>query len=188
MPTTTNVYNYCPQCGNKLVQSPISGVTRPNCTHCSFIHWGDYSLGVGGVLWRDEKVLLVQRAYNPGKGVWTIPGGYVDQNEGIAEAIVREVKEETGINAKPVSIIALRDRPGEKHDAYIIFLLEDLGGSLEAEAAEVSDLGFFTLEECGALQIAQLSLSAIEASMSGTGFTRKDGVKMIGKSSVLYQI
>ena len=182
-------YNYCPQCGKPVEKSLIAGQIRPHCPNCSFVHWGDFSLGVGGVVWRENKVLLVQRAYNPGKGNWAIPGGYVDQREKISDAIVREIREETGIIAEPISIIALRDRPGDKHDAYIVFLLRYIGGDLKAEPAEVSDLGFFTLEECQKLPIAPLSLSVIEASRFGKpGFVQKDGVKMLGDSPILFQV
>jgi 8-oxo-dGTP diphosphatase len=182
-------YNYCPNCGKRLELTDFSGQLRPHCPECTFIHWGDFSLGVGGVVWKDGKVLLVQRAYNPGKGVWTIPGGYVDQTEKIAEAVTREIIEETGILAKPVSIIALRDRPGEKHDTYIVFLLDYQGGELQADPSEVSGTGFFTLEECLQLPIAELSLSVIEASrtIADKGFIPKTGIKMIGELSVLYQ-
>lgn len=140
-------------------------------------------------MWRENKVLLVQRAYNPGKGVWTIPGGYVDQNERLEDAIAREVQEETGILSEPVSVVALRDRPGAKHDAYIVFLMRDLGGTLRGEPAEVSDLGFFTVEECRGLNIASLSLSVIEASSSlNQGLFLKSGVQLIGDLAALYSV
>lgn len=182
-------YNYCPQCGKPLQETEFSGQLRSHCPDCSYVHWGDFSLGVGGVVWHEGKVLLVQRAYNPGKGAWTIPGGYVDQNEKISEAVAREIKEETGLLAHPISILALRDRPGEKHDTYIVFLLEYQGGVLQADPTEVSGIGFFTLEECQELPIAELSLCAIKASRSAgiKGFIPKTGVKMVGELSVLYQ-
>lgn len=202
MPLPIINYQFCPQCGNPLQNTEFSGQSRPHCPDCSFVYWGNFSLGVGGVVWQGEKVLLVQRAYNPGKGVWTIPGGYVDQEEKIADAIVREIQEETGIHTKPLSVIAMRDRPGEKHDTYVVFLLEYLSGDLQADPEEVSDLGFFTLEECATLPVAELSLSVIRASLNSTtthatpfphstslGFFPKSGIKMVGgASSVLYQI
>ena len=190
MSISLTTYNFCPQCGKPLRQTEFSGQLRPHCPECSYVHWGDFSLGVGGVVWHEDKVLLVQRAYNPGKGVWTIPGGYVDQKEKIADAVSREIREETGIIAEPVSVLSLRDRPGEKHDMYIVFFLNYKGGLLKADPSEVSDLGFFTLDECRNLPIAQLSLSVIEASRSkaSNGFIPKIGIKMIGEHSVLYQI
>ncbi|EHL07939.1 hydrolase, NUDIX family [Desulfitobacterium hafniense DP7] len=194
MPLPIVDYKFCPQCGKPLLSVDFSGQHRPHCPDCSFVFWGNFSLGVGGVVWHEGKVLLVQRAHNPGKGNWTIPGGYVEQDEQIAVAITREIREETGIHAKPLSVIALRDRPGEKHDAYIVFLLEYLGGTLQGEPEEVSDLGFFTLEECENLPIAQLSLSVIKASRTlliptSPGFLPQTGVKMIGgDQAILYQI
>lgn len=182
-------YKYCPQCGHSLQNTEVAGRVRENCPSCSFVHWGEFSLGVGGVVWRGDKILLVQRAYNPGKGMWTIPGGYVDQNERIEDAIAREIHEETGILAEPASIMALRDRPGAKHDAYIVFLMRDLGGTLQAEPSEVSDIGFFTLEEYRQLKIAALSLSVIEASNSvNQGLSLKTGVQLIGELATLYSV
>lgn len=194
MPLPIVNYKFCPQCGEPLQNTNQYGQHRPHCPGCSFVFWGNFSLGVGGVVWHEGKVLLVQRAHSPGKGNWTIPGGYVEQDEKIAEAITREIREETGIESRPVSIIALRDRPGEKHDSYIVFLLEYLGGTLQGDPEEVSGLGFFTLEECENLPIAQLSLSVIKASStlsvtSPSGFLAQTGVKMIGgDQAILYQI
>lgn len=189
MPNYTAPYLFCPLCGNPLQKSIIDDQPRSTCPDCSYVHWGNFSLGVGGVLWYNDKVLLVQRGHNPGKGMWTIPGGYVDQGESIGDAIMREIQEETGIKAKPLSIIALRDRPDERHDTYIIFRMQFLGGTLQAQLEEVSDLGFFTLEECHSLPIATLTLSALEASHSvSQGLIINLDVKLIGKLSTLYQI
>lgn len=188
MSNSVITYNFCPQCGKPLITSEFSKQIYPHCPDCSFVHWGEFSLGVGGIVWQADKVLLVQRAQNPGKGNWTIPGGYVDQKERISEAIVRELQEETGLVTEPVSLIALRDRPGNKHDAYMIFLLRYLGGELQPERGEVSDIGFFTLEECRTLPLARLSLSVIEDSQALLhGFIPKAGVPLIGEKSVLYQ-
>ncbi|HEY8910826.1 MAG TPA: NUDIX hydrolase [Desulfosporosinus sp.] len=185
----TAPYLFCPICGKTLHQTIIDGYPRGTCPDCSYVHWGDFSLGVGGVLWHNDKVLLVQRGYNPGKGMWTIPGGYVDHGESIGEAIIREIREETGIDAKPLSIIALRDRPAEKHNTYIIFLMQFLGGNLQAQLEEVTDLGFFTLQECLSLPIPALTLSAIEASHSVfQGLVLNSDVTLTCALSTLYQV
>jgi len=182
-------YLFCPICGKPLQKSIIDNHPRSTCSDCSYVNWGNYSLGVGGVLWNNDKVLLVQRGHNPGKGMWTIPGGYVDQGESIGEAIIREIQEETGIKAKPLSIIGFRDCPAEKHDTYIIFLMQFLGGNLQGQLEEVSDLGFFTLKECYALPIPSLTLSALEASRSvSQGLEINSVVKLSSTLSTLYQI
>ena len=185
----TTRYLFCPHCGKPLQKSLIDDQPRSTCSDCSYVYWGDFSLGVGGVLWHEGRVLLVQRSNNPGKGMWTIPGGYVDQGESIGEAVIREIQEETGIKTEPLSIIALRDRPGEKHNTYIIFLLRFLGGTLQAQEDEVSNLGFFTLEECRILPIPSLTLSALEASHSfSPGLVLNPYVILTSKLSRFYQI
>ena len=189
MPNNINLFHFCPVCSKPLQTFFIDNQPRKKCPDCSYVHWGNFSLGVGGVLWHNDKVLLVQRGYNPGKGTWTIPGGYVDQDESVGDAIIREIREETGINAKPLSIIALRDKPGEKHDTYIVFLMQFEGGNLQSQPTEVSDLGFFTLEECHKLPIATITLKAIEASRSvSKGLIINSNVKLTGTLSTLYQI
>jgi len=185
----TAPYLFCPICGKPLEKSIIDDHSRSTCPDCSYVNWGNFSLGVGGVLWHNDKILLVQRVHNPGKGMWTIPGGYVDQGESIGSAIVREIQEETGIKTKPLSIIALRDRPDERHDTYIIFLMQFLGGTLQAQLEEVSNLGFFTLEECHSLPVASLTLSAIVASRAiSQGLVVYSDVKLLGALSTLYRI
>jgi ADP-ribose pyrophosphatase YjhB (NUDIX family) len=57
-------------------------------------------VGVGALVHRDGKVLLVRRAKEPNKGKWIIPGGLVELGEPLEEAVLREVKEELGIDAK----------------------------------------------------------------------------------------
>src|SRR5437879_3655006 len=57
-------------------------------------------VGVGALIHRDGKVLLVRRAKEPNKGKWIIPGGLVELGEPLEEAVLREVKEELGIDGK----------------------------------------------------------------------------------------
>ncbi len=57
---------------------------------------------------RDGKALLIQRGLNPNRGDWQIPGGYVEADEVIVEAVEREVLEESGITARVTDVIGLR--------------------------------------------------------------------------------
>lgn len=199
MPLIHAQFKYCPLCAAPLESTEIEGKKRKKCPECSYVHWGEYSVGVGGVLLRNNKGLIVQRAYNPGKGRWTIPGGYVEQDEKIEDAIVREVKEETGLLTEPLSIIAVKDRPedipGVKHDIYIVFLLRCIGGELNPDPLEVSQAGFFAPDECRNLNIAPLSLHVIEKAIEyqkngqdTIGFVRKDGIKIVGALSELFSL
>ncbi|RNC28542.1 MAG: Diadenosine hexaphosphate hydrolase [Candidatus Dichloromethanomonas elyunquensis] len=197
MPQICNEFHYCPICGSGLENMLIESKVRKKCPGCSYIHWGEYSVGVGGVLLQEKRGLIVQRAINPGRGRWTIPGGYVEQNEKIADAVVREMKEETGILTEPVSILAVKDRPedarGVKHDIYIVFLLRYVGGKLFPDPGEVMQAGFFSPEECSGFNIAPLSLHVIrkaieygEQGCRNPGFILKEDIQISGSLSELF--
>jgi len=180
-------YRFCPECATPLVKSPIDGMERLHCPDCGFVYWGEFSIGTGGIIWRGDRVLLVQRGRNPGKGRWTIPGGFVEQRERLEDAVVREIREETGVLAEPVKLIAVRDRPGEKHDEYFIFLMRYLGGEPRVLSDEIAATGFFTLDECRQLEISDLTWHMIKISRTLTQAWHKiEGVKLTGECSTLY--
>ncbi|MFA6808689.1 MAG: NUDIX domain-containing protein [Eubacteriales bacterium] len=199
MPLRYIPFEFCPICATPLESIKIEGKLRKKCPKCHYTHWGEYSIGVGGVLIKENKGLLVQRALNPGKGKWTIPGGYVDQDEKIEDAVVREIREETGLITKPASVIAIKDRPeditGIKHNIYIVFLLQYLKGEIEPDPKEVKAAGFYSPDECCNLNIAPLSLHMIEKALEFSdkgytepGFIRNDTIDIIGAISKLYTL
>jgi mutator protein MutT len=67
-------------------------------------------VGVGGVVVRDGKALLIRRGKEPLYGRWTVPGGTVELGESLEEAVVRELEEETGLRVEPVALLTVFDR------------------------------------------------------------------------------
>lgn len=66
----------------------------------------DAKLAVGAVVLRgDGAVLLVRRAHPPLAGSWTLPGGKVEPGESLEDAVVRELREETGLAVRPVAVV-----------------------------------------------------------------------------------
>src|SRR4051812_19984136 len=71
----------------------------------------DYPLvGVGGVVISDDRVLLARRGTEPLMGEWSIPGGLLELGETMAEAVVRELREETGLTVRVIGLIDAIDR------------------------------------------------------------------------------
>lgn len=66
-------------------------------------------LAVCVAIWQDDKILLVQRANAPNKELWALPGGKVDVGETIAAAAIRELREETSLQADPKNIFFVRE-------------------------------------------------------------------------------
>ena len=70
---------------------------------------GKVWLGVSGIVMNDiGQWLVVEKTYSGLKGMWSLPAGFVQQGETIDEAMVREVKEETGIDAQVRGLVAFR--------------------------------------------------------------------------------
>lgn len=145
-----------------MVKTEISHQPRMTCPHCHYINWSIETISVGGVVVKDGQVLLVQRGQQPGKGLWTNPGGYVEQNEELKAAIVREIKEETGLETKPTGLALVADAPGHKeHNVFINFRLAYLGGDLKIQKSELMDAGFFDMAEIKQMKIADLTKQII---------------------------
>lgn len=149
--------NFCLSCGSALDIKDINGTARKACPQCDFIFWGNYSIGVGALVIKNEKVLLVRRAEEPGKGNWTTPGGYIEQFEFIEATIEREVLEETGIMAKATGIVAVRDLPRNIHNVYIAFSMDYISGEPIADGIEVDAAGFFSWDEMQTMKVASLT-------------------------------
>ncbi|MFC5986143.1 NUDIX domain-containing protein [Marinicrinis lubricantis] len=145
----------------------IGDSDRRACPKCDFVYWGNYSIGVGALLFKEKRVLLVRRAQNPGKGYWTNPGGFIEQFETIEETVEREVWEETGIKAKIRSIVALRDQPRDPHNLYVAFSMDYVEGEPKADGVEVDGAGFFSYEETLQMNVAPFTRWLLEIAFHG---------------------
>jgi ADP-ribose pyrophosphatase YjhB (NUDIX family) len=112
-----------------------------------------YNIGVGGAVVRDGRLLLVRRATRRGRGNWQLPGGYIEPDETIEQAVVREVLEESGVMAAVEGVLGLRNRydPELGNGIYVVLLLYPVSGEPKADGHEVDQAGYFTLEEIRAL-------------------------------------
>jgi 8-oxo-dGTP diphosphatase len=96
---------------------------------------------VGGVIKDDEgRLLLIKRGHAPSAGLWSLPGGRIEPGETDAEALVREMREETGLAVEPGRLLGSVRRPGQRGDALDIrdYAATVTGGTLHAgdDAAE----------------------------------------------------
>ena len=78
-------------------------------------------VGVGAVVVRTGRALIIRRAHEPRKGEWSLPGGHLELGESLIDAVRREVKEETGLDVHPGPIIETFDRVHRDPDGRIRF-------------------------------------------------------------------
>jgi mutator protein MutT len=110
-------------------------------------------VGVGAVIAKDGKILLEKRRNDPGKGKWSVPGGIVELGEHVEEAVVREVKEETGLEVEKPEHIDIVDNISfdeqgkiKYHFVIIDYLVKLVGGKLKA-ASDAEELEWVTLDD-----------------------------------------
>jgi ADP-ribose pyrophosphatase YjhB (NUDIX family) len=104
------------------------------------------SVAVDAVIKKDCRYLLVQEKGEPSRGLWGFPAGRVEIGEKIEEAVVREVKEETGYSVKLTGKITVIH---ESLDCYVkhVFAAEITGGDLKIPEDEIMDAQWFSFEE-----------------------------------------
>ena len=101
--------NYCSNCGGKVVFEILKGDDRPRyaCHACGTIHYQNPRIVVGTIPELDGKILLCRRAIDPCLGKWTLPAGYLENGETLADGALRETREEAGALVEIVAPYAL---------------------------------------------------------------------------------
>ena len=146
-----------------------------------------YNIGVGGAVVRDHQLLLVRRASRHGRGNWQLPGGFIEPDETIAQAVVREVEEEAGVVGEVEAVLGLRSRydPESGNGMYVILLLRPIRGEPIADGREVDHAAYFSLDEIRKLsplppvnwEIAQRVLSPDRCLLAPKPLTNLNGAK-----------
>lgn len=125
-------------------------------------------VGVGGVVVHDGAVLLVQRAAEPLKGQWSLPGGAVELGETLVEAVQRELREETGLEVKVLDIVEVFERISRDaersiryHYVLIDYLCEPVSGAARA-ASDVTAVAWARPEELASYQLTEKATGVIQ--------------------------
>ena len=134
---------YCPGCASPLEARDVEGKQRPVCPNCKRVVYYDPKVAATCVVERALKILMVRRANQPGYGLWSMPGGYVDRGEVVEDAAAREVLEETGLVVETERLLGLFSE--DQHPVVVAaFAAREVGGALEA-GEETLEVGFFSL-------------------------------------------
>jgi ADP-ribose pyrophosphatase YjhB (NUDIX family) len=99
---------YCPHCTNRLEERLAYDRLRRTCPACGFIHFLAPKVGVSLMVEEGDRVLLIRRAIDPGKGQWCLPSGFVEWDESPEAAAIRECAEETGLVVGNLDLLSVR--------------------------------------------------------------------------------
>ena len=127
-------YVYCPRCRTELQHKELFGAVRAFCPKCEWIHFIDPKVAAAVLIEHEGSVLLVRRAGEPFRGLWTLPAGFINSGEDPSEAAARECLEETGLTVRLTrvfEIVAGREHP-RGADFVIVYLAEVIDGEMRA--------------------------------------------------------
>ena len=88
-------FNFCPRCGNEGLAE--HGENAVDCPACGYVYYHSSVAAVVGIIEYQDRVVVTRRANDPHKGMWAIPGGFVEYGESLEAALVRELEEELNL-------------------------------------------------------------------------------------------
>jgi len=140
-PWLASTLNFCTRCGGTLGFGPVEGEDRDRlaCQSCGQIAYVNPRLVVTTIpINAAGEVILLRRGIEPGKGWWAQPGGFLEVDETVTEAAIRETLEETGLVVQPGEIVGLYSRL-EAAVVVIAFEAQVVSGEyrLNPEALEI---------------------------------------------------
>lgn len=173
-------YSFCPKCGGRLALQLVDQHEQLVCSQCRFVFYQNSKPCVGVLVIDQGKLLLVQRAIEPFKGYWDIPGGFLEPGEHPEIGAAREIFEETGLH------IQLGDLLGIFTDVYettgdstlnIFYTATVAGGEARAgsDAAHLHWFGLAALPERIAFKSAHEVLALLRNGHKYTQGRSNDG-------------
>jgi len=138
---------FCNQCGQSVELKIPAGDNRERhvCDHCNTIHYQNPNIVAGCLPVWEDKVLLCKRAIEPRHGFWTLPAGFMENNETLEQAATRESVEEANANLEINHLYTVISLP-HVNQIYMLYLaqLKDLNFSAGIESLDVK---LFTEEQ-----------------------------------------
>lgn len=159
-------FNYCPKCGSKHFD--VNTEKSRKCDNCGFEYYANPSAATAAFIFNENGQLLVaHRAKEPAKGTLDLPGGFVDNNETAEQGIVREIKEETGLDINRVeylfSLPNIYIYSGmEIHTLDMFFAAHISGSQVPVAADDASELMWVAVDD---LHTEQFGLRSIRQAL-----------------------
>lgn len=143
----------------------------------------DFNIRVTGILIEDEKILLVKQKVSD-KRNWSLPGGKLEQGETIEQGIIREMKEETGLDVEIVRLLYLCDVSASNNTLlHISFLLKRVAGNIELptnefESNPIYDVEFIPISDLLDYGFSEKFLKLAENKFSDAGIYAGDKINI----------
>jgi len=117
-------YLYCFRCGAKVDYLEIESKMRAFCRECNLILYENPIPTVVALVSSGDKILLVKRGIEPGKGGWSLPGGFIEMEETPIDAVLRELCEETNLKGKSAKLIDVIYHKSKMYSSILLICYE----------------------------------------------------------------
>ena len=153
---------FCSECGKSVVHRIPEGDNLPRyiCEHCDIIHYQNPKLVVGCLPVWNDKILLCKRAIEPSYGLWTLPAGFMENQESLEQAALRESDEEANANLEIESLYSVISLP-HINQIYVLYRAKLLDLDFYA-GPESLDVQLFNEED---IPWEQLAFKTIERTL-----------------------
>lgn len=141
-------YTFCPKCGGRLRKKYIDKNKELVCKNCHFIFYQNSKPTASALIIKGDKILLAQRAIEPYKNFWDVPGGFLKLKEHPEQGLAREIKEELNVDIKIKKLLGIfMDKYGASGDCTlnIYYLAEIKKGKLKP-ASDVKSFKWFEID------------------------------------------
>ena len=147
------VFRFCPKCGSENFE--INNALSRHCSDCGFTYYQNPRASTAAFILNSKgELLIAKRAKEPAMGTLDLPGGFVDNAETAEQGMVREIKEETGLDIQPESIEYLFSIPNvyhysgmDIHTLDLFFLCRVDDEQTVAAADDAAELAWLPLRE-----------------------------------------
>lgn len=164
--------NFCPRCGQALEDAFVFGRMRRVCPACGLVVFRDHKVAAAALV-EDAagRVLLVRRAWEPQQGYWSLPAGFVDEDESPPEAALRECREETGLTLAALELfMAVYGREHARGADIVLVYRGRISDGVLTAADDAAEVAFFPLEALPplAFRATEQALARLKQLRAGT--------------------
>jgi ADP-ribose pyrophosphatase YjhB (NUDIX family) len=129
---------FCSRCAAPMKRAVPPGDHRERhvCAGCGWVHYLDPKVACGTVPELDGRIALIRRGIEPRKGFWSFPCGFMEIDETVEQAAVRETREETGLDVRLAGHLGTYSYPDSYYGGAVVvvaFRAEVIGGTLKAD-------------------------------------------------------
>lgn len=140
--------NFCPKCAHTLETRNVDGHERLVCPSCGFVFYRNPAPATAALVVLDGKMVMVKRKYDPRKGLWTLPSGFIEHRESPEACLLREVKEETNLDVEITGLFGVYSGNDDPRTPVVLIVYQTMskGGDLKA-GDDAMEIATFSLDD-----------------------------------------